>query len=89
MAQQVNPKSVLAALGSIGSLYLLKSSIFTVQPGQNAILFSRISGLKNQNYKEGWNFCIPYFEKPIVFNIQTRPTIINATTANKGNPKNS
>ena len=84
MAQNLNPRTALVALGSLGSLYLLKNCIFTVQPGQNAILYSRITGLKNQSFKEGWNFCIPYFERPIIYNIQTRPTIINATTANRG-----
>lgn len=49
-----------------------------------ALKFSRLTGLSETVYREGWNFKIPYFERPIVFNIQTRPTMIKSLTANRG-----
>lgn len=63
----------------------LYNTVYTVQPGHVAIKFSRLTGLGNRLYKEGWNFKIPYFERPITFNIQTRPTNIKSFTANRGN----
>lgn len=79
----------LAVLGGTGLLaaYCLTSTIYTVQPGHVALKFSRFTGLGERLYREGWNFRIPYFERPIVFNIQTRPTNIKSFTANRGNLK--
>lgn len=58
--------------------------MFKVQPGHVALKFSRLTGLKETLYKEGWNFRIPYFERPIIYSIQTKPTTIKSLTANRG-----
>jgi prohibitin 2 len=39
-----------------------------VEPGHVGLKFSRISGLKDTPYREGWHLRIPYFERPIIFN---------------------
>lgn len=57
--------------------------IFLVEPGHIAIKFSKLSGLSNKNYKEGWHLRIPYFERPIIYNVQTKLKSIKASTANK------
>lgn len=79
---------LLQTFGSLGifgacGLFILNSTIYTVQPGHLSLKFSRFSGLSNTVYREGWNFRIPYFERPIIFNIQTRPTQIKSQTANR------
>lgn len=85
------PTKQLALFGAVGISYILaQSCIFTgknyknlVQPGHNAILFSKLSGLSQNQLKEGFHFKIPYFQTPIVYNIQTRPITIKGVTANK------
>lgn len=81
-AQQIAGLTVLGAC-ALGGGYLVKNCVFTVQPGQVAIKFSRFNGLQSNYYREGWNFRIPYFEVPIIFNVQTRPTTIKSLTANR------
>jgi len=56
-------------LVGIGALFALDRFRFSVDPGHIAIKFSRFTGLKNTQYKEGWHIRIPYFEKPIIFNV--------------------
>jgi prohibitin 2 len=46
-------------------------------------MFSKLTGLSQIQLKEGFHFKIPYFQTPIVYNIQTRPITIKGVTANK------
>ncbi|EGR30413.1 prohibitin, putative [Ichthyophthirius multifiliis] len=75
----------LVTLGTLGILGLtaLSNCVFTVEPGHTALIFSRLQGLKSLQYSEGWHFRIPYFERPILFNTQTRFKSFQANTANK------
>jgi len=74
----------LSLLGLAGaSLYAASQCIFTVQPGHIAIKFSKLTGLKDDYYKEGFSFRLPYFENPIIYNIQTKPTTVRGLTANR------
>ena len=41
------------------------------------MIYSRIGGLDDKsNLKEGLNFVIPWFQRPIIFDIRTRPQVI-------------
>ncbi len=73
----------MMAGGGLAGLYLLNQSIYTVQPGHMGIMFSKLSGLKPLTVKEGWHLKMPYFERPYIFNVQTKPTQIRTLTANK------
>jgi prohibitin 2 len=84
----MNYKQQLALLGSAGtavfSLWLLqKYSLFQVDTGHRAIKFSKISGVGNQTYKEGWHIMLPWFERPIIYDVQTHPTVIKSVTGSK------
>jgi prohibitin 2 len=72
----------LGALG-VGASTLAYSSIFTVEGGHKAIIFSRWSGILPQVYGEGWHLLIPGLHIPHVFNVRTRPTSIPSLTGSK------
>jgi len=59
------------------------SSIYTVQGGHRAVVFNRILGMKDEVYGEGLNFNIPYFERPIIYDIRTRPVNLQTLTGSK------
>jgi len=59
------------------------SSIYTVQGGHRAVVFNRLSGMKDEVYGEGLNFNIPYFERPIIYDIRTRPVNLQTLTGSK------
>lgn len=76
--------SSLLALAGAGALgYGAYNSVFTVQGGHRAVMFNRLTGMKEVTYGEGLNFNIPWFERPIVFDIRTRPCNLQTLTGSK------
>lgn len=72
------------ALGVAGGLaYGAYNSIYTVNGGHRAVVFNRIVGMKDTVYGEGLNFNIPWFERPVIFDIRTRPVNLQTLTGSK------
>jgi len=63
--------------------YALKESVYTVEGGHRAILFSRIGGIQNEIYTEGLHFRVPWFQYPIVYDIRSKPRRIVSPTGSK------
>jgi len=73
--------SALVAAGVLG--YGAYNSVYTVQGGHRAVVFNRVSGMKDIVYGEGLNFNVPWFERPYVFDIRTRPCNLQTLTGSK------
>lgn len=87
-----------AALTAIGG-YALMNCLFTVEGGHRAIVFNRIVGIKNQApilpvtpnrlrsvlqiYGEGTHFMLPWFERPIDYDVRAKPNVISSTSGSK------
>ena len=54
-----------------------------VKPGEKAIVFNRVVGVKETVYAEGTHLAIPWFEWPIIFDVRTRPSAIKSTTGTR------
>lgn len=62
------------AVGGLGALgYVGMESLYTVDGGHRAVIYSRWSGIQDQVYGEGTHFKLPWFERPIFYDIRTRP----------------
>ncbi|KIJ54579.1 hypothetical protein M422DRAFT_774874 [Sphaerobolus stellatus SS14] len=61
----------------------LNSALFNVDGGHRAIKYTRLHGVKPDIYNEGTHFAIPWFEKPIVFDIRAKPRSIASLTGTK------
>jgi prohibitin 2 len=72
---------LLAAAG--GLAYAASQSIYTVEGGHRAIIFSRIGGVKSEIYREGLHFRIPWFQYPIIYDVRARPHKITSPTGSK------
>jgi prohibitin 1 len=59
--------------------------VFTVDGGHRAVIFDRFSGVKNQVVGEGTHFFIPWIQRPIIFDIRSRPRNVPVVTGSKGN----
>jgi len=55
-----------------------------VDTGHGAIVFNKVQGVKNQVYKEGWHLMVPWFERPVVYDLQSRPLTLKSVTGSKG-----
>jgi prohibitin 2 len=72
--------AVLAA-GALG--YGAMNSVYSVDGGHRAVVFNRITGMKPEIYNEGLNFNIPWFERPYIYDIRTRPCNLQTLTGSK------
>jgi regulator of protease activity HflC (stomatin/prohibitin superfamily) len=54
-----------------------------VKPGEKAIIFNRVVGVKEGVLSEGTHVAIPWFEWPIIFDVRTRPRAIKSTTGTR------
>ena len=63
--------------------YLTYASLYDVQPGHVAILYSRISGIKDDIVEPGTHFLLPFIERPIIYDVRTRPRNIHSLTGSK------
>lgn len=70
---------VPAAIGAS----VVQSSIYDVKGGTRAIIFDRLSGVKEQVVNEGTHFLIPWLQRAIVFDVRTKPRNISTTTGSK------
>uniref|UniRef100_A0A336LXX3 Prohibitin n=1 Tax=Culicoides sonorensis TaxID=179676 RepID=A0A336LXX3_CULSO len=74
----------LKALVAIGAAaYGASQSMYTVEGGHRAIIFSRIGGIQNETYSEGLHFRIPWFQYPIIYDIRSKPRKISSPTGSK------
>jgi len=48
-----------------------------------AIVFNRIVGIKEKIYPEGTHLMVPWFERPIIFDVRARPNVIQSTSGSR------
>ncbi|KAJ3134875.1 hypothetical protein HK100_003219 [Physocladia obscura] len=72
------------ALVGIGLLVVgANQSLFNVDGGHRAVMYSRVSGVKTEVYNEGTHFMIPWFETPIIYDVRAKPRNIASLTGTK------
>lgn len=76
-------QSVTALAVAGGLAYGTYNSVYTVPGGHRAVMFNRVIGMKDSVYGEGLNFNIPWFERPIIYDIRTRPVNLQTLTGSK------
>lgn len=65
------------------AVYGLTHSLFNVEGGHRAIVFNRIGGIKDEVYEEGTHIMVPWFERPIIFDVRARPNVIQSTSGSR------
>lgn len=80
MASQIGGLGATAIAGLGGAWYLASNAVYTVDAGHRAIKFHRLSGMGTQYYTEGLQFKLPWFERPIIYDVRARPHTMNSLT---------
>lgn len=65
-------------------LCLLILFFYAVDGGHRAVIFDRFSGVKKQVIGEGTHFFIPWVQRPIIFDVRSRPRNVPVITGSKG-----
>lgn len=68
----------LAGAGAVAS-----KAIYTVDAGHMAVKYNRMSGVGDSLYREGVHFIVPWFERPIIFDVRARPHTMTSLTGSK------
>jgi prohibitin 2 len=71
----------LAVTGLVG--YAGYSSLYNVEGGHKAIIYRRIGGVQDTIIDEGTHIAIPWFERPIIYDVRTRPRNIPSVTGSR------
>merc|ERR1719201_1262551 len=71
-------------VGALGGAFALASkAMYTVEAGHVAVKYNRMSGVSSDRHTEGLNFMLPWFERPIIFDIRARPHTMTSLTGSK------
>jgi len=62
---------------------LIQNSMYDVKGGTRAVIFDRLSGVKEDVSSEGTHFLIPWLQKAIIYDVRTKPRNISTTTGSK------
>lgn len=62
---------------------LISQSLFDVKGGTRAVIFDRLTGVKEDVINEGTHFLIPWLQRSIIFDVRTKPRNIATTTGSK------
>eukprot|EP00252_Welwitschia_mirabilis_P012577 TRINITY_DN2772_c0_g1_i1.p1 TRINITY_DN2772_c0_g1~~TRINITY_DN2772_c0_g1_i1.p1 ORF type:complete len:296 (+),score=49.76 TRINITY_DN2772_c0_g1_i1:168-1055(+) len=73
-------KSLL--IGGLG-LYGALNSLYNVEGGHRAIVFNRIEGVREKVYPEGTHLMIPWFDRPIIYDVRARPHLVESTSGSR------
>lgn len=64
-------------VGSLGQC------LYNVDPGEAAIIFDKLVGVKTTVYGEGTHLKVPFIQDPVIFDIRSRPRSVPVTTGSK------
>ena len=68
---------------------VVSSALYNVDGGHRAVIFDRFAGIKKNVSNEGTHFLIPWVQKPIIFDIRSRPRNVSVMTGSKGKCDNA
>ncbi|BFZ22057.1 hypothetical protein BsWGS_25096 [Bradybaena similaris] len=62
---------------------VVQSALYNVDGGQRAVIFDRLQGVREEVVGEGTHFLIPWIQKPIIFDIRSKPRSVPTVTGSK------
>lgn len=83
MATNVLNQVYRFAIPTAVAFSLASASIYDVKGGQRAVIFDRLSGVKDQVVNEGTHFLLPWLQRAVMYDVRTKPRNISTTTGSK------
>uniref|UniRef100_A0A0G4G9G5 Prohibitin n=1 Tax=Chromera velia CCMP2878 TaxID=1169474 RepID=A0A0G4G9G5_9ALVE len=66
-----------------GGSWLFKNCLYNVEAGHRAIMFNRLTGIGKEVYGEGTHLMVPWFDRPIIYDVRTRPRVLVSLTGSR------
>lgn len=81
------PRGVLGGVGGLlilgGVALVAQNALFNVDGGQRAIIYSRFNGIQPSIIPEGTHFILPWFQRPIIYDVRAKPRNVASLTGTK------
>ena len=71
------------AIPLAGVASLVQASLYDVKGGSRAVIFDRLSGVKDEVVNEGTHFLVPWLQKSIIYDVRTKARNISTNTGSK------
>ncbi|EPE05683.1 prohibitin phb1 [Ophiostoma piceae UAMH 11346] len=71
------------AIPAVAGVAVLQASLYDVRGGTRAVIFDRLTGVKETVVSEGTHFLVPWLQRSIIFDVRTKPRNIATTTGSK------
>lgn len=81
-----SPKLIIKSISMLGGLIVLAnmaSAIVIIPAGHRAVVFNKVSGIKETVLKEGLNFVVPFIDNVIVFDVRVQKSDVKASAASR------
>jgi len=62
---------------------VVNTALYNVDGGHRAVIFDRFAGVREQVVGEGTHFLIPWVQKPIIYDIRSKPKSVPTITGSK------
>ncbi|CDR97744.1 prohibitin, putative [Babesia bigemina] len=72
--------ALLLAGGGAAAAY---NSLYNVEAGHRALVYNRLTGVGEAMVGEGTHFLIPWLERPIIYDVRTRPRTLTSLTGSR------
>ena len=72
----------IGVFGGLG-LYGVANSLYNVEGGHRAIVSNRILGIKDKVYFEGTHLMVPWFERPVIYDVRAKPHLVESTSSSR------
>ncbi|CDJ45107.1 prohibitin, putative [Eimeria tenella] len=73
----------VALAGVAGAVGLFNTSLYNVEAGHRAIVYNRLRGISSKIYFEGTHFCFPFLERPIIYDVRSRPRVLTSLSGSR------
>jgi len=73
----------LGAVGATGLVYGGSNMLFNVEGGHRAVMFYRFGGVQERVRPEGTHIVVPWFMKPIIYDVRAKPRMIQSMTGSR------
>lgn len=85
MPKGAGPAGALLKFAAVtgAAAYGVYHSIYNVPAGHRAVVYSRIDGVGKNVIEEGTHFLLPWLQRPIIFDVRTRPRTYASLTGTK------
>ena len=54
-----------------------------MEGGHRAIVFNRVVGVKERVYEEGTHLMVPWFDRPVIYDVRARPNVIQSQSGSR------